>query len=484
MGLARGTLSRHLESRPYRRRRPLKVGLEPDPINGPILLHMYQHIAAGGGIVPLKYWLEARAIPAPKGGVLWQEASIRHILHNSTNWGERRSFATRTVPHSQGARRRATEKSRVRHEPVPLELQYEVDPSVIRTIPDLDRDLAIRTLAVLAENRRQHQIAVRGANVVTEAERAERGLLFGGMVKCGTCGGGLRLKHGLRNNWMYYCSHHGTYHAGEPSISMSSRLLDPVVWRYATYAISEPAFFERLLQQTDEVAGPAVIASAQQQTLAEAEHERDILQKHLRRLDPDDPDNAGLVASVDDDLRRVVARIASLSRALDASRAAVEAEEARRGTLAAFHAYAERERETLDQKTRLEQHQMLRVLQTRARLRAEGSTDRIRIVFDIRHLPGAAAWLRPDLSKTPSGYVDFGPDNLPLVSLEVLQTEGAEPFGEMTFDETSDAEWQERGFASEEEYLEWTMQKTVEDTPVEEPPVVPAGRWHLSSTTA
>ena len=137
-----------------------------------------------------------------------------------------------------------------------------------------------------------------------------------------------------------------------------------------------------------------------------------------------------------------------------------------------------RERETLDQKTRLEQHQMLRVLRTRVRLRAEGSTDRIRIVFDIRHLPGAAAWLRPDLSETPDGYVDFGPDNLPLVSLEVLQTEGAEPFGEMTFDETSDAEWQDRGFASEEEYLEWTMQKTVEDTPAEEPPVVPAGQWH------
>ena len=83
-------------------------------------------------------------------------------------------------------------KSNTKREVVPEHEQYEVDPNVVQCIPGLTRDLAMRTLVIMRQNQFQHALAVGQA---AEIERAERGLLYGGMVRCATCGGGMRVKH-------------------------------------------------------------------------------------------------------------------------------------------------------------------------------------------------------------------------------------------------------------------------------------------------
>lgn len=438
------------ETRLTRRGRPVKVGLAPNPATAPWLLHAYEHVAAGGSIGALKRELMAAGVPTPKGAPVWHPETIRRFLHNPTNWGERKSFYLRTKPHAEGVHRPASVKSRTTRERVPVDEQYAVSPTVITPIPGLTKDLAMRALARLTENQSRRQEAL---SVLGEAERAARGLLFGGMCRCGTCGGGMRLKrHAQTSRWDYYCAHSGTPHEGEPSVAMATSKLDATVWALAIFAVRDPSFFERLVLKADEVTGPAALARAQETLLAEAERERDNLQKHLRRLDPDAPEDAEMLASVDGDLRRVLARITSLTRSLAASRDALAAEEARRAALTAFRDYAAAERAHLDAKTPLERHQMLRALFTRVRLRGAGARDRVRIVFDLRHLPGAAQWLRPGLGESPAPMVDF--DGGVYSTLEVLQRDGAVPFAALLPANApiDPAEWQGR-YESEAAYL-------------------------------
>lgn len=414
-----------------RRDKPVKIGLIPDPATAPALLHLYEHVAARGSVGALKRWLEEQGIPTPKDAPVWHPETIRRILHNPTNWGERRSFYTHVVPHEQGVRRPADVKSTTRRKPVPLDKQYEVDPNVIQPIPGLTRDLAMRVLTILKENQFQHALA---AGAATETERAERGLLFGGMVRCGTCKGGLRVKKN-QYSWIYVCFHTGTKHEGEPCITMSAPKLDPIVWARAVYAVRDPHYFEQLAHATDTVAGPAALAKSLEHQLAEATRDRDLKRKHWLRLDPDDPTDAAVMGGVKAEVARAENHVRELTASLDAMRTAVEEEEARRATLTAFRDFAAGEREQLDSKSPLEKHQLLQALGTRVLLRvrrdADGNpTPTLHISFDIRHLPGAAGHLRPSLTDdTPHTILSVVDDQLVSTTVEVVQTEDAERFG-------------------------------------------------------
>jgi hypothetical protein len=217
------------------------------------------------------------------------------------------------------------------------------------------------------------------------------------MVRCGVCKRGLYLKK-HKYGWLYLCYHEGTVHEDAPCVSMVTRKLDPVVWGAAVRAVKDPAFFERILDTTDKVAGPEARARALSRQLEEAQKDQIILQKHLRRLDPDDPDDADLISSYELDLRGVLARIKEHQAALEAVQAEQRTEQARQATLSAFRDYAEAERPTLESKTPLDKHDLLRAMGVRVRLSGGDVpfVDRVWIVFDLRGLPGAAEWLHED----------------------------------------------------------------------------------------
>lgn len=185
--------------------------------------------------------------------------------------------------------------------------------------------------------------------VIPEAERVERGLLFGGRVRCGTCGRGLRLKHEPWG-WIYACYHDETPHEGEPSVNMSTRKLDAWVWELACRAVRDPAFFEQLVKKTDEVAGPAAWAKTHERLLTEAEREYTVNEKRIHHHE-DDPEYEDLIARIDADQLGLVKRIAELKRALEADREAVALAEAGKASLVAFRDYATDQRSTIDPKT-------------------------------------------------------------------------------------------------------------------------------------
>lgn len=431
--------------------RPLKIGLEPHPENGPILLHMYEHVANGGSVHALKDWLETQGVPPPTRAPIWHTTSIRRILENSTNWGERRAHITRLEPRKEGVRRDVTLKTAKRNVTVPLDERYVTDPACLTPIPGLTRDLAMRALARLEDNR----LHSRRRAVAPDSERALRGLLFNGYVRCTVCGAGMRLKrdHPTGGSWRYTCYHSGGSLHHEPPVSIGTRTLDSTVWGVAMRAIADPTFVERLLEKTDEVAGPLARARSLQRQLDDATHERDIQIKHLRRLDPDDPDNASLLASIELDVRQLAARLADLRASLDATQAEVEQAQARRAALDAFRRYADGSRERLADMTPLERRQFLLALRVEARVSPTSAATRLWVKLDARYLPGAAGALSPAARERPTTWVDFSLD-APIFRFteQTLLTEGAVPFQPVTAPAMTAEDWERAGYRSEEDF--------------------------------
>ncbi len=391
--------------------RPVKIGFIPDVVNGPALLHMYQHIAGGGSSGALKRWLEDHNFKTPQGAAVWNEGSIARILQNSTNWGERMSFRTRNIPHPLGVLRDSDHRSSRVQVRVPIEQQIPVDPARIVLIPGLTKDLAMRALARMAEN---EAFSARRATA-SEEERAERALLFGGLVRCSVCGGGMRVKC-REANWIYCCFHDRTPHHAERSMNISAKKLDGFVWAVALRSVRDPAFLEELVTVTDTLSAPAIRAGHLERTLAEHERERDNLLKYLRKLDPDNDANQRAIASYETELRQVLDRIADTSATLSAVQVQVQAEEARRASLAAFRAFAAREQEGADAKTPIERRQMLRALRGRVR------------VQPVDVFPRLWGWLTPSATEKPSGWVDFGEGGMFNARVQTLQSEGALAF--------------------------------------------------------
>jgi len=436
------------ETRHTRRNHPLVIGYVPDPVTGPALLYMTQHVANGGAVSALPAWLEANNIPTPRGAQTWLRETIRRILHNHTNYGGRRSFLTHSAPLPDAANRPKDRKTKNVHRAVPEAEQYIVDPTRITPPEGLTRDLFERALARLAENRAQ---SARHA-VLSPEQRAEHALLFGGLVRCASCGCGLRVKHNNIGGWLYRCSHSDTVHLGEPTITMSAPLLDGIVWDVAVGAMRDPAFLERLVADTDAAAGPALRAAALRALLTEAEGDGAKTLKLIKRLDPDDMDDAAVIAVYEDDLRKNKATCAELTKSLAAAEAAVATEDARRTTLAAFHAYAVSQGNDLIDKTPVERWHILRALRTRCRVNSEGTGDRLRVAFDIRGLPGAVGALKPSATEDASCFVDFTQNSVGTYLVEWLQTAGATAFAALPV--STAPEWWEVGhYASEEDAL-------------------------------
>src|SRR5262249_29410667 len=151
-----------------------------------------------------------------------------------------------------------------------------------------------------------------------------------------------------KDAWEYNCAHSGTTHEGEPSVNMAAWKLDGAVWWLAVNAIRDENFLLELIADTDaSTVSPAVRVASLKARLAEAEQEHARLMKHFRRLDPDEPDDQGLIADIEADLKLNRERRAEVAESIAAVEAEVQNEEARKARLEAFRAYAQQEAPTL-----------------------------------------------------------------------------------------------------------------------------------------
>ena len=437
-------------ARRTKRNLPVVVGLVPDHVTGPALLYITEWVANGGSVGAVLDWLAAQGIRTVRGNSLvWNRSTILDIFHNHTNYGGRRSHVVHAVPRPEGHRRDASVKTRNQRERVPFDKQKQVADGRITPIPGLTYDLWLRAIARLEENK---AFSARHATL-SEDERTERGLLFGGLVRCAVCKRALRVKptskvkHTANGaHFEYRCSHSCTTHATRPPITMTTTKLDGRVWDVAVYAMRDQAFFARAVAETDaSAAAPSVRATSLQARLTEADRDHAILMKHLRKYDPDDADDAGMIADIENDLKANRALRTELGTSLLSAEAEIRTEDARRATLSAFRAYAAAESNTLDDATPPKKRRILRALRTRVRVNYSGSTDRLRIAFDIRHLPGAAAAVDPHAQ---DDVYDFSDLDLAGTTVEWLDGDDAQPFARIV------PWWEKKGYASPEEAIE------------------------------
>jgi site-specific DNA recombinase len=369
--------------------RPRKVALEPDPITGPALLHITAHVANGGSLNAAQRWLIEQGLVTPRGGSRWHLSAIRRILHNPTNYGARRSLGTQMVERSDGARRPVSVKRRYKQVPRPVDEQYPVKPAYVTPIPGLTQDLWQRALDQLAQNQ---AFSLRNAHWTLE-ERTSYALLRGPMIRCAICGHAMTLARDNKvpadepQRYHYLCAHLDTAAKGSGHVVIAAPRLDALVWESARECVRDPAFFQRILAESDVENAPAVRAASLTRQLHEATRARDKLLTQLERLDPDDD----LVEEYQAKLRVNKAMREELQRDLDAAHASAHAEEARRATLRAFTRLADAERDKLDAYTPLQRHRLLRALGTRAVVGRGRSLGRVTITFDLRGLPAGAA---------------------------------------------------------------------------------------------
>jgi hypothetical protein len=159
--------------------------------------------------------------------------------------------------------------------------------------------------------------------------------------------------------WLYVCRHPCLPRNGRPSsVNIQSWRLDKLLWRLACVAIRDPNFLERLVQDTDAVAGPAVrvanLANLRRQ-LADVNATCEKLWRQLERLDPDDV----LTPDCQNRLRAHTTLAGDLTEALTAAEAVLAKAEDRAATITSFKEYAKTEAATLSTKTPFEQRRIL-----------------------------------------------------------------------------------------------------------------------------
>lgn len=203
------------------------------------------------------------------------------------------------------------------------------------------------------------------------------------------CGWALRTRPHQSSGTIYTCAHSGSAHEGDPSVNIATYILDSLVWDLAVTSMRDPAFFDRVLADTDAMGGPAVRAQSLRTQIAELIADHAKLFKQLQRLDSDDPDDEQLIHDYHQQLKDKKRQQTDREQSLAAVESILAAEAERRANIEAFHAYAAKHATTLDQKTPIERRRILLALHTRVRVGPGDTLGRVDVRFDIRTLPGA-----------------------------------------------------------------------------------------------
>jgi DNA invertase Pin-like site-specific DNA recombinase len=242
-----------------------RTGYIPDPETWPIVVRIFEAVAAGVPVLRLCRELEAEGVltpfqvleargQLPKGRTaspIWRRSTIRRMLHTPAYWGEHSAYrfshtAVKIRPADTGVTRKVWQVN-----------ERDVDDPDRVALPDACPPLVSKELAERAHARlRQNKENSAGRNPDPLAT------LFRGMVVCGHCGG--RMFTSARSGTsegegrLYKCSRRAN---GETCpggvVSILSNALDPAGWADVRAWLKNEDNVRRLLAEWEQEARSA-----------------------------------------------------------------------------------------------------------------------------------------------------------------------------------------------------------------------------------
>lgn len=269
---------------------PLKERFQPSPVTAPIVMRMYEWVAAGRTL----QWVARALSGLEEGGVYqtltpraasgmgganpkgrWTDGVIAKMLKNPAYKGRYAAYRSKQVWRTDGSEKYAQEA-------LPEEAWFYPEPSPAPALvtPELWQQAQARLIA-------NQQYAARRAGP-THRVGPEQALLFRGMARCAVCGGpmavaSIALSYNKRGGYRYRCTRHARNMGTCPGVGWVAHAadLDRAVWAALVATLRQPDVLTRLARRSqahDEaeaqqitVVTPLEMHRALQQKLAERE---------------------------------------------------------------------------------------------------------------------------------------------------------------------------------------------------------------------
>jgi site-specific DNA recombinase len=241
------------ETRPDGTVRLLKIRLVPNSDQQPVVQQVYRWAADGYSLRRIADELNHQAVPTSKGRVGgWSYTTVRNLLTLPAYWGQATALRTQQVPVPKDVRHLYCDKVRqvTRAPSEQILLPPETVPALVS--PELAR----------AAQRRLRETHIQPVRTSTrwkmKAEheerniREERGLVCGGIARCGLCQHAMELntmppcKGSPRARTRYFCS----YGAAVGRVrcrphAIEGRKLDTLIWAKVAEILRRPELIEQ-----------------------------------------------------------------------------------------------------------------------------------------------------------------------------------------------------------------------------------------------
>jgi DNA invertase Pin-like site-specific DNA recombinase len=238
-----------------------KERLVVDPLTAPIVVRIFEDIAAGKSLRAVALALTQEGVPTPLAleHGRWNPVTIKQIVTLSSYWGQPVAFRQQVVPVARELRpfyaKRTRKIDRPEAERIPL------PPGVVPAIVSVE--LALAAQARLARNRQ--------LNARNNSENPHPALLRGGLAVCGYCGWAVRASHippstrrdgsVSKHRWVYICHNTGIKGACRKH-ACETHLLDDAVWAKVGQLLRDPHIIQHEVEMMDAEEAPGTDALA------------------------------------------------------------------------------------------------------------------------------------------------------------------------------------------------------------------------------
>jgi site-specific DNA recombinase len=270
-----------------------------DALTAPIVERIFRDALAGKTLRRIAAELTAASIPSPRRTALWDQSTVQRILRNSMYVGIAAAFR---LKYDKPSKERKREGVRYHITERPSEDQIALPAGTVPAIIDADTFAAVQEKLVLNQ-----QWASRSSRY------PEVALLRAGFVRCGHCGGAMRVAQ-QRGGFRYACIKGGRHTERCTGHGITAGILDTAVWDAVVEVLSDPAIIERELENLNAKGADAKSLDAIDRKIAEIERRRANAARGYAALADDEATAAPLLT----ELRALAAQIKQLREDRDA----------------------------------------------------------------------------------------------------------------------------------------------------------------------